>query len=390
MQRRAVRRTLLALLLVGGLGTGYALWDTQQRIGNVLQNERDVDARLDRMIGAVADLGAAQQAYVAPGQSDEPWLSRTSALVTQLDEEVSALRGRARSGEAPSKLQAFAVARALFVKTDARARSYLSVGQELMAADIVFGEARDALNAMATSLRDLRSTETASAAIDRGMLLSLQAKWLAGAATAWFLGLLFLAHVPSAKPALPAIVDLTASKQEPVHTEPIRPPLDLAEAARVCTLISRVTNAAGLPALLARAATVVDATGMIVWLGAGDELFPVMAHGYDQTLLSRLGAIDRRAENATAIAWRRGEVRCVPGGPMTNGAVVAPMFGQTGCIGVLAAEVRQGREADVATRAITAMFAAQLSSVVAAWPATSSIDTASAKQITTHADAAGA
>jgi hypothetical protein len=39
---------------------------------------------------------------------------------------------------------------------------------------------------------------------------------------------------------------------------------------------------------------------------------------------------------------------------------------------VLAAEVRHGREQDQATRAVTTMIAAQLATVVAAWPASSS------------------
>ena len=45
---------------------------------------------------------------------------------------------------------------------------------------------------------------------------------------------------------------------------------------------------------------------------------------------------------------------------MSNGAIVAPMFGPDTCIGVLAAEVRHGREQDASTRAVTMMVAAQL------------------------------
>ena len=55
---------------------------------------------------------------------------------------------------------------------------------------------------------------------------------------------------------------------------------------------------------------------------------------------------------------------------VSNGAIVAPMFGPDRCVGVLAAEVRHGREQDAATQAVTIMIAAQLATVIGAWPAT--------------------
>ena len=104
---------------------------------------------------------------------------------------------------------------------------------------------------------------------------------------------------------------------------------------------------------------------------SGEELFAVAAHGYSAKMLDRLGPIARTMDNATAAAWRLGEVRIVTGDSTSNGAIVAPMFGPESCIGALAAEVRHGRETDSATQAVTAMIAAQLASIVAAWPAAS-------------------
>src|SRR4030095_7183646 len=140
-----------------------------------------------------------------------------------------------------------------------------------------------------------------------------------------------------------------------------------APAADLCTAISRVTAEQALPDLLARAATLLDAAGVIVWMSAGEELFAVTAHGYDARMLARMGAISLSADNATAAAWRTGEVRTVAGDATTNGAIIAPLFGPTACIGVLTAEVRHGREGDASTRAVTAMLAAQLATAVAAW-----------------------
>ena len=147
--------------------------------------------------------------------------------------------------------------------------------------------------------------------------------------------------------------------------------IDLMATAELCTALSRVDSAASLPDMLARAAALLDASGLIVWLAAGSELVAATSHGYNPRVISRLGAIPHDADNATAAAWRTGEVRTVAGDVMSNGAIVAPMFGPDTCIGVVAAEVRHGREQDASTRAVTMMVAAQLATILAAWPAES-------------------
>jgi hypothetical protein len=142
--------------------------------------------------------------------------------------------------------------------------------------------------------------------------------------------------------------------------------VDLSRAAAVCAGLARLTDAAALPAVLARAAEVLDAPGLIVWVGAGDQLFPAMAHGYDSRVLSRLGGINRIADNATAQAWREAELRTVPASAGANGAIVAPLIAHDGCRGVLAVEVRHGRERNEAARAVASMFASQLAGLVGA------------------------
>ena len=157
----------------------------------------------------------------------------------------------------------------------------------------------------------------------------------------------------------------------PLMVEPAAPsrlPVDLGAAADVCVAISRITTSNELPDLLAGAARVLDASGLTIWISEGEELFAVAAHGYDARVIARLGSIRKNADNATAVAWRKAEVTVVPGDLMSDGAIVAPMFGPDGCVGVLAAEIRHGRENDVDARAVTAMVAAQLATVVAGWP----------------------
>jgi hypothetical protein len=133
-----------------------------------------------------------------------------------------------------------------------------------------------------------------------------------------------------------------------------------------------MSDASALPDALARAAAVLDARGIIVWMGAGEELFAALAYGYDDRFVARLGPIPRNAENATAEAWRSGQMRTVASDPVSHGALAAPLSAASGCLGVFAAEVRHGREEDPSTRAVAAMIAAQLASIVSAWPAGSS------------------
>ena len=56
---------------------------------------------------------------------------------------------------------------------------------------------------------------------------------------------------------------------------------DLAAAADLCTAIARTTDANDLPAFLTRASGALGASGVVVWMAAGDELIAASAHGYD-------------------------------------------------------------------------------------------------------------
>ena len=218
-----------------------------------------------------------------------------------------------------------------------------------------------------------------------GFALAGQHWVLVGVAALWCLGG-FALLVP-ARPA-PSI-DLTV----PVHpitpqtghvaavTAPsasAEPSVDLRAAAALCTALSLVARTADLPPLLARAGSVLDAPGIILWVGAGDQLFAVTAHGYPPDVLTRLGPISRAADNATAAAWRSGQLATVAGGATDNGAVVAPLFRADLCIGALAIELRHGHEDDRTTQAVAEMIAAQLAAVVPAWPTASTPEIRSA------------
>ena len=364
MQTRGLRRTLLALLLVAGAAAGLLAFDSVQRVAAGLHRERDVTARLDRLSAAAATLVAAHGAYVAPGQSRAAWLARATSALHLLREETAMLRPRAHSPAAPAALDALGESVETIAAADAAALEHLRIGEELMAADLLFAEGRQAFDLLLAQIHDLQAAEHATADDERRVLAWRGAIALASWAALWTVGLVAFARLPP-EPEPVAVTEPAVAAPPPAA---VAPRVDVGEAAAICTDLSKLTTTAGLPDLLARTARLIDASGLIVWMGAGEELFAATSCGYDPRSVAALGAIRRSAPNATAAAWRTGAISTVAGGPDWNGAIVAPLFGPDGCIGVLAAEVRHGREADGPTRAVTTMIAAQLAAIVAAWP----------------------
>jgi hypothetical protein len=159
----------------------------------------------------------------------------------------------------------------------------------------------------------------------------------------------------------------TAAKNVPVSPAPSA--LALKAAADLCTDFGRIHDLAELKTLLGRAARVMDANGLVVWLGnpAGADLQPVIAHGYSDQVLSLMRPIARTADNAAAAAYRSGALQIVtsrPNGPL--GAVVAPLLSADGCVGALTAEVKDGGERSEQVQALASIFAAQLAGILGA------------------------
>jgi GAF domain-containing protein len=127
-----------------------------------------------------------------------------------------------------------------------------------------------------------------------------------------------------------------------------------------------VLDAGDVQGLLARAAELLSARGVIVWVAGrqGASLYPMFTYGYPAAVLIRLGSISSDARNATAAAWRSGELTAVAGAGDRPGALVTPIVTADGCVGVLAAEIADGREMDGDVRALATIFSAQLATVV--------------------------
>jgi hypothetical protein len=141
----------------------------------------------------------------------------------------------------------------------------------------------------------------------------------------------------------------------------------LRKAAELCTNLGRVSDADELRGLVARAADLIDASGLIVWMSVpgAKELLPVISHGYPAEMISRLPPLSRTADNAAARSFRSGQLQIVLARPgSSNGAIVAPLLTSAGCVGVVSAEIRGGAESSDGVQALAAIFAAQLAMVV--------------------------
>jgi hypothetical protein len=143
--------------------------------------------------------------------------------------------------------------------------------------------------------------------------------------------------------------------------------VDLAAAARLCSDLARVKDAGQLPALLARAAELLDASGIVLWLAGpeGTVIRPAASVGYSDHTLSRMKALSGRSDNAVSVAFREGRMEVVAGTKDRHGAVVVPIVTVGGRAGALAAEIRHGAESSASVQAVVTIIAAQLASLVA-------------------------
>jgi hypothetical protein len=262
-----------------------------------------------------------------------------------------------------------------FDQIDRRAREHLAVNQPLLASDLIFADGLEMLRAAGARLDEARQAQDAALAARLNTQRTNEAAIILGAlGLTLFVTLLLLpsgGRTEAAADAASAMgLGLEPGAQESGHAE-ARRDIDLRATAELCTDLARIANTADLPSMLARAARLLDASGIVLWIAdpAGHDLLPSIAHGYPAQAISRLGRLHRDSDNATAAAFRSGRLQVVGSEPGQTGAIIAPLLGVSGCMGVMAVEVRNQGEKDEGVRAAAGILAAQLASLVSAAPA---------------------
>lgn len=323
-------------------------------------------------------------------------------------------------------------------RVDTSVRAYVRGDQRSAAADLVFTDLQEANQALGARLDEIRGSQAAADAPAESALRTRQLATVGGAAVFAVLILLLLTpagangaavgsdssegrpsrdrHTSIApSPPIQALdQSATGSRdgrsitaggspgsadaaRQPAHTvpdAPVRRPApanavgaaDLSAAAALCTDFGQLHESCGLPTLLERVAKLLDATGLVVWVddAACGELRPAVSHGYPPQALARMRGISKADDHATASAYRERVLRVVPGDAAGSGAIAVPLLAPGRCVGVMAAEFRNGRESDRSTQALATIVGAQLATLVTPQPAVTESDGPEMRLIENH------
>ena len=163
-----------------------------------------------------------------------------------------------------------------------------------------------------------------------------------------------------------------ASVPEPnPHVDAPKPPeLSLPAAAELCTRLGRIVDRREAAPILEDSVAALDAVGLIVWSwdARAAALRPSFGCGYADTTLARMPRVDPEDDNAIAATFQSAQACVVNSSDEATGAVVVPLMAHSGCVGVLAIELRHGGEKRESVRAFAAILAAQLVTLVGAAP----------------------
>jgi hypothetical protein len=374
MSSRLIRTLIVIVGIAIGLTATYLFKHFDTGINSHQSSAELVRDQAAVLSSTISEVRAGQFAYVARGQGEAFWMSRVESLLPSLDKQAAEFGASLASPAAQTAFQPATAALENFRTLDAKVRQFVHSGNSLLAADMIFSDGLEAVTTASTQVAAAVHEEVQHHRASMAALRSRQLTVLGGGA-----GLVLLLMIGLAAPA--TVARRVAEPEVPAvpAIEPIRfeAPLPRARAAvtpkllttaKLCGELARVAESRQLPHLLERAARVLDASGIIVWVAepSRQTLVPALAHGYEQRTVTRMGSIHRDANNAAAAAFRSSEVRTVAGDGITSGAVVVPLLTSEGCVGVMSAEMRGGSEKDESSQALATIFAAQLATIVAA------------------------
>lgn len=412
MKNRTVRLVLVLLALAAVAGAGYFVFVLERRSAAARDAQRQLTEAVIRLQATIAELRAAQAGYLATGQDAAVWMAKVAELRRQADAQVKGLA--APSGDQrENELGTIAESLASFGRFDDRVHELLRDAQPLTASSLIFN---DAAQLLATASGALARERGARAAHTGELVARFQRYELYAAGGACGVVLLSLVLLlPVARADAQASVDgessatgestRAAAGAEPQESAPAErasagldfdlelPPRarkasdapastrqtalrlesgtrraqpDLAGAASLCTDLARVHETSELQGLLGRVASLLNASGIVLWMRATQDeaLWPAFSHGYSPQALSRMKALPSDGPTPVSVAFRKGLLEVVPAGDRT-GAIVAPILTAGGCVGVMAVELAQGADTSDAMQSMAGIVAAQLATLVA-------------------------
>ena len=391
MKSRALRFALHALFVGVVAAAAYVVWQKNSEGTAAAHAARAFDQRANAVSRSLLEIKGAQSGYVAAGQGEDYWVARVDSLIGSVRDGLAALETMTRRPQSLGEIASAAAAFEDFEQMDRRARDYARGGQRLLASDLVFSDGIGKMDAAVAALDRARTSERAAAEDAVAQTRRSELMAAGGAAIAGLLIVFLLVPLPRQEPVAQPAKEITregapaieapgrklapavgtsrpvpSRTPQPARPKPQPPGVDVAGIAALCTDLARVIDTQALPPALERAARLLNASGLVIWVADPDgrELTAVIAHGYPQNVVSRLGTIARDAENATAAAFRTGVLQTVKSDAVSHGAIAAPLVTPAGPVGVMAAEVLNDGERNEATRAAAAIVAAQLATLV--------------------------
>jgi hypothetical protein len=431
MKRLWVRLSFVIIILTVILTSGYRLLHSERQRKIQDSAASAYDALAWTLTVVLADLRSSQQAYVATGQDPNKSYIKVTTGLDRLKNGLTDLQVMSKSSEATEAITtAYAHVKNL-ESVDESARDHTTLGQILLASDLVFTDGHELAQQATEQLGRARTAESEARLQQLAEFRTDDVITTAVAATVLMGVTLMLLPLPG-KPAkipepttaerpldtieetAPANVSLVATEWEinqrdavdatrvstlqlnqkstflsqestlppegsdltkdPGQPSPRTVVPDLTTTAQLCTDIGRVSASDELSGLLSRIGDLLNASGLIVWVrdSSGQALRPATGHGYTPQALAQLGRVACDDENATATAYRTAQIQIVSSSENSPGAVAVPLISTSadtgGCIGVLSAEVRNGWETSNGVQATAMILAAQLATVVTADP----------------------
>jgi len=381
MLSRSVR---IACLVVGVLvtaGLAFRAFQDESSLTKIRQDASNVDRAVDETAELLLDLRASLHAYVAPGQGLPFWGKRAQETIETLKQKLQTLDEMvAPSGRS---MQESLDGVDQLVAAEARARTYVSRDEMGLAGDVIFTEIRDILASASNQVQSLR-TNLRGDSDRRAASIRSEQLILAGTAIAVWIAIALLLFPSETKPEAkdpgqwrselketlkkPAPAPPVVTPVAAVPAGPAGPVIELSAiktTSEICADLSALADTGALQGVLERVSTLLNATGLIVWVASNDAttLSPVATHGFDPKLVARIGKIPKDSANLTAAAFRENAPRMSAATGTTPAALAVPMVGPTGPAGVLSIELKSGQAVEEAKVALAAIVAAQLSTL---------------------------
>ena len=388
MFRRSVRIACLVLGLLATAGAAYRTLQDEDALNRKRVAAASAQAAVSRTAELLLDVRASLHAYVAPGQGLAYWGKRAPGTIESLRQSVVDLDGMVKQtggslSETLDGIDQLAAA-------ERRAHGYVSRDEMLLAADVIFTEVRDLLAAATTQVLSVRDGLIRAHDRRAASLRQEQAMLAAGALAVWIvIVLLLLPTEPkgavkdpnewrnelkeSLKKPIPVVPETPKAPEPQVTVNPGIEINALKEVSEICSDLSALADPGALEGALGRVCTILNATGLIVWIASNDNatLSPVATSGFDPKLVARIGKIGRESANLTALAFRENAAKVSPVTATTPAALAVPMCSPTGAAGVLSVELKAGQPVDDSKVSLAAIVAAQLATLAMPIPASS-------------------